>query len=110
MPEVDIESLREEVERTGTVKLYIGNDVEYEEEAVDGMTVRGLFRATGAIDRIDSLMERQREKGKSVEGVIVHVRKPSDGTKKYNSVDEALDVPLEPDAVIKVSFKIGTNS
>lgn len=107
-PEVDIESLRDEVEREGTVKLYVGTDVEFEEEAVDGMTVRGLFRKTGAIERIESLMERQREKGKTVEGTIVHVR--SNGTtKKYDSIESALDVALQPDAVVKVSFKIGTN-
>jgi len=111
----DLDNLRSDViEARGEVNLQLGTDYEWTQEFTadaDGMTFRGLLNATGAATKIEALKERQEQKGKTIEGIIVHIKSTgrSGRPRKFSSLSAAYDYVLQPGDQIKVTFKIGTN-
>lgn len=111
----ELDNLREDViEARGEVSLELGTDYAWTEEFTadaDGMTFRGLLNRTGAAKKIEELKARQADKGKSIEGIIVHIKTPGRAgrPRKFSSLSAAYDYVLSPGDQIKVTFKIGTN-
>ncbi len=110
----DLETIRSDVlGARGTVQLQLGTEDEWNldfEADCNGQTFRGLLGKTGAAEKIEQLRRRQAEKGKSIEGIVVHVKSVGAGRpKKFDSLSEAYDYVLQPGDRIKVTFMIGTN-
>ena len=110
----ELDNLREDVmSGRGEVTLQLGTDSEWNLDLAaeaDGMTFRGLLNKTGAATKIEQLKERQEEKGKNIEGIVVHWKTAGPGRpRKFDSLTAAYDEPVHPGDQIKVTFKIGTN-
>lgn len=113
----ELDDLRDDViEARGEVTLQLGTDFEWTTDLgeftadADGQTFRGLLRTTGAAEKIEQMKARQEEKGKTIEGIVVHIKSAGPGRpRKFDSLTAAYDYVCQPGDVYKVTFKIGTN-